>query len=88
MDKRSLMINYELLVRVQDDDLAAEGREFFERTLQNCKRIDPVAWRKSRTVWNKIREQWAFWILSRVDPWLSALQFRVLKDQSKVEGWD
>lgn len=88
MDKRSLMINYELLVRVQDDDLAAEGAEFFERTLQNCKRIDPAAWRKSRTIWNKMREQWAFWILSRVDPWLSALQFRVLKDQSKVEGWD
>jgi cardiolipin synthase len=88
MDKRSLMINYELLVRVQDDNLAAQGLEFFERTLQHSKRIDRATWRKSRTFWNKLREQWAFWILSRVDPWLSTLQFNVLRDESKVEGWD
>ena len=88
MDKRSLMINYELLVRVQNDDVAAQGAEFFERTLENCKRIDRAAWRKSRTVWRKLREQWAYWILSRVDPWLSSVQFNVLRDESKVEGWD
>lgn len=88
LDKRSLMINYELLVRVQQPDLAAEGREFFERTLQHCKQIDRHAWKKSRNVWSKAREQWAFWMLSRVDPWLSALQFNVLRDESKIEGWD
>jgi cardiolipin synthase len=88
MDKRSLMINYELLVRVQDDDVAAQGAEFFENTLKHCKRVDRATWRKSRTVWRKLREQWAYWILSRVDPWLSTLQFNVLRDESKVEGWD
>ena len=65
MDKRSLMINYELLVRVRNEDLAAQGLEFFERTLKNCKRIDRATWKKSRTIWNKMREQWAYWILSR-----------------------
>jgi cardiolipin synthase len=88
MDKRSLMINYELLVRVQDDEVAQQGLEFFEQTLKNCKRIDRATWRKSRTVWKKMREQWAYWILSRVDPWLSSVQFNVLRDESKVEGWD
>jgi cardiolipin synthase len=88
MDKRSLMINYELLVRAQDDALAAQGIHFFEQALQHCKRIDRASWRKSRTMWNKLREQWAYWILSRVDPWLSAVQFGVLRDESKVEGWD
>jgi cardiolipin synthase A/B len=88
MDKRSLMINYELLVRVQNENLAAQGRDFFEKTLRSCKRIDRAAWRKSRTMWRKLQEQWAFWVLARVDPWLSTLQFNVLKDESKVEGWD
>jgi cardiolipin synthase A/B len=88
MDKRSLMINYELLVRVQNPDLAAQGSEFFEKTLKHCKRIDRVAWKKSRTVWKKLREQWAYWVLARVDPWLSSVQFNVLRDESKVEGWD
>jgi cardiolipin synthase len=88
MDKRSLMINYELLVRVQDDALAEQGSNFFEQTLQHCKRVDRATWRKSRTFWNKLREQWAFWILSRLDPWLSSVQFNVLRDESKLEGWD
>lgn len=88
MDKRSLMINYELLVRVRQPDLAAEGREFFEKTLQHCKQVDRRTWKKSRSVWNKLREQWAFWMLSRVDPWLSTVQFNVLRDESKLEGWD
>jgi len=88
MDKRSLMINYELLVRAQNAELAAEGTEFFENTLKHCRRIDRRAWRKSRTFWNKLREQWAFWLVSRVDPWLAALQFNVLRDESRVDGWD
>lgn len=88
MDKRSLMINYELLVRVQSEGLAEQGREFFENTLRNCRRIDKAAWRKSRTVWRKLREQWAYWVLSRVDPWIASWQFNVLRDESKVEGWD
>jgi cardiolipin synthase len=88
LDKRSLMINYELLVRVQDEQLAAQGSEFFEQTLKNCTRVDRATWRKSRTMWKKAREQWAYWVLARLDPWLSSLQFRILKDQSKVEGWD
>jgi cardiolipin synthase A/B len=88
MDKRSLMINYELLVRVQQEGLAAEGREFFEKALLNCKKIDAHAWRTSRNVWDKAREQWAYWVLARLDPWLSAVQFNVLRDESQVEGWD
>jgi cardiolipin synthase len=88
MDKRSLMINYELLVRVQDESLAAESHDFFEKTLRNCKQIDRFAWKKSRNVFTKMREQWAFWMLSRVDPWLSSVQFNVLRDESKIEGWD
>jgi len=88
MDKRSLMINYELLVRVQNGEIAAQGAAFFENTLRHCVKVDRLAWKKSRTFLRKAREQWAFWILSRVDPWLSAVQFNVLRDDSKVEGWD
>ncbi len=88
MDRRSLMINYELLVRVQNPELAAQGTEFFENTLRHCVQVDRVAWRKSRTFWRKMREQWAYWVLSKVDPWLSSLQFNVMRDESRVEGWD
>lgn len=88
MDKRSLMINYELLVRVQDDALAADGLKFFEDALKHSTRIDRATWRKSRTPWNKFREQWAYWMLSRVDPYLTGLQLNLLRHDTKVEGWD
>ncbi len=88
MDKRSLMINYELLVRTQNPDLAVEGQIFFNETLRNSRQINRDEWGKSRSLFRKLREQWAYWALSRVDPWLASLQFNVLRDESKLEGWD
>jgi cardiolipin synthase A/B len=78
MDKRSLLVNYELLVRVKDQELAEEGREFFNRTLQHCVKIERDAWRTSRTLWARLKEQWAYFVLSKVDPYLTQLQLRVL----------
>ncbi|HTG43810.1 MAG TPA: cardiolipin synthase B, partial [Verrucomicrobiae bacterium] len=78
MDKRSLLVNYELLIRVQHPELAQYGRAFFDRTLQNCQRIELPAWRASHTVWNRLKEQWAYFVLSKVDPYLTQLQLQVL----------
>lgn len=78
MDKRSLLVNYELLVRVRNAELADGGREIVERTLQHCRRIDLGEWRASRTVWSKLKEQWAYFVLSKLDPYLTQLQLRVL----------
>jgi cardiolipin synthase len=78
MDKRSLLVNYELLIRVKDQDLAEEGREFFNGTLRHCVKIEREAWRTSRTVWGRLKEQWAYFVLSKVDPYLTQLQLRVL----------
>jgi cardiolipin synthase len=81
MDKRSLMVNYELLVRVKHRNLSGYGRVFFEGTLKNCKLIDPVEWRRSRTFWNRLREQWAYFLLSKVDPYLTQLQLDVMRKE-------
>src|SRR3569623_1022160 len=78
MDKRSLLVNYELLVRVRDAVLAEEGRAFFERTLEHCTQIQPAAWKASRTFWDRLKEEWAYFVLSKVDPYLTQLQLEVL----------
>ena len=78
MDKRSLLVNYELLVRGQNPELAEFGRAFFNKTLENCVRILPETWRASRTFWGKIKERWAYFVLSKVDPYLTQLQLKVL----------
>lgn len=78
MDKRSLLVNYELLVRVRNKELADFGRAFFDKTLQHCTKIKLETWRASRTFWSKVKERWAYFVLSKVDPYLTQLQLRVL----------
>ena len=78
MDKRSLLVNYELLVRARDAELAEEGRSIFENTLQHCHQIELAQWRRSRSFWSKLKEQWAYFVLSKVDPYLTRLQLEVL----------
>jgi cardiolipin synthase A/B len=77
MDKRSLLVNYELLVRVQNKELAEYGRIFFAQTLEHCTQIELETWRASRTFWSKMKERWAYFVLSRLDPYLTQLQLKV-----------
>jgi cardiolipin synthase len=79
LDPRSLNINYELLVRVRNAALAEEGRALFNAALKHCRRIDPEAWPRSRTFWNKLKERWAHFILVRADPYVARWQLRHLR---------
>lgn len=79
LDMRSLHLNYELLVRIEDADLAAEAREVFTKDLAYSKRIDPNEWRASRTFWTRMRQRWAYFILARLDPLITKHQIRQLR---------
>lgn len=79
LDPRSLHINYELLVRVRDAQLADEARVLFAEALAHCVRIQPESWRQSRTLWNKLNERWAHFLLARVDPYIARWQVRRLR---------
>ncbi|HEX7861333.1 MAG TPA: phospholipase D-like domain-containing protein [Verrucomicrobiae bacterium] len=86
MDKRSLLVNYELLVRVKEQALAEYGRAFFEKTLENCTRITAAEWRASHTLWSRMKEQWAYFVLSKLDPYLTQLQLEVLHRELSHTG--
>ena len=78
LDARSLSINYEVLVRLPNRELAEEAREIFDNDLKYCRRIDRKEFRKGRKPWQKILERWAFFILARVDPYIARQQRRYL----------
>jgi cardiolipin synthase len=78
LDARSLSINYEVLARLSNRELADEAREIFANDLQHCRRIDHKEHRKARKAWEKIMERWAFFILARLDPYLARQQRRYL----------
>jgi cardiolipin synthase len=79
LDMRSLHINYELLARLGDARVLAEARDIFAETLRHCRRIEPQAWRRSRTFWSKLKEQWAYLLLARWDILLAQRQLRTLR---------
>jgi cardiolipin synthase A/B len=69
LDARSLNINYELLVRTTDPAVVQEARVIFGEVLALSRKVELKAWRRSRTLWTRLREEWAYFILARVDPW-------------------
>jgi cardiolipin synthase len=80
LDQRSLQINYELMIRFQNQEIARQAREIFATSLKHCRRIDLEQWRKSRTMWQKLKQRFAYWVLVRIDPYMARRQWRALPD--------
>lgn len=69
LDARSLNINYELMVRITDAGAIAGAREIFREILHHSKPIQASDWNRSRSFWTRLNEEWAYFLLARVDPW-------------------
>ncbi len=80
LDPRSLNINYELMIRFDQKEMAEEARAVFAGALKQCRPITLESWRKSRTVWRRLKQRWAYWLLVRLDPYLARWQWRALPD--------
>jgi len=80
LDPRSLHINYELMIRFENKEIAKMAREIFMNHLAHCKRVTGEEWRKSRTLWRRLKQHWAYFLLSRIDPYMARRQWRLLKD--------
>src|SRR6185436_4398687 len=44
LDHRSLNINYELMIRFQNQEVVEEARRVFANTLRHCRLITPADW--------------------------------------------
>ncbi len=80
LDQRSLNINYELMIRFAEKEIANEARGVSADLLKNCRRITPQEWRKSRTPLRKLREHLAYLLLVRLDPYIARRQWRSLPE--------
>ena len=78
LDKRSLEINHELLLRLDWPELAAAGRRFFLDDLDRSTRVVPQRWLASRDHWQRLRRRFAHFLLARVDPLIANRKLRVL----------
>jgi len=79
LDTRSLNINYELLVRIEDGHLAQEAREIFRDYLPHCRKINPSIWGQSRGYWEKLLERLSHFLLARLDFILASRQISKMR---------
>jgi len=75
IDRRSLSINYELMLRLTDQALVAEARGLFQAKLALSRRINLAEWRKSQSWWRRLKQRWAYMILARLDPFFVRWQY-------------
>ncbi len=80
LDPRSLSINYELMIRFQNPQMAAEARGIFADTLAQSSSIDVATWKHSRSFWTRLKERFAYFVLARIDPRVARLQWKWLPE--------
>ncbi len=69
LDVRSLHINHELMLRFTDPDIVRRGWQLGEHLCEHARKVDRRAWHTSRGWFERMRDEWAWWILSKFDPW-------------------
>lgn len=79
LDTRSLYINYELSVRLENPEIAAGAREVFDEAMRHSEQIHLKPWRKSRDVLDRLQERVAYWLLARLDLYLARRQLMDLR---------
>jgi cardiolipin synthase len=78
LDQRSLNLNYELLLRLESPELVQQARDLFSQSRQRCLPVTFESWNKTRTIWRRIKQRWAYFLLARADPYVAMRQWRAL----------
>src|SRR5258708_38230168 len=76
LDRRSLNINYELLLRLHWPGLAAQGRERFADSLAHSREVTAEGWRNRRYWWKRLRSRAAYGLLTKIGPLLARRPLR------------
>jgi cardiolipin synthase A/B len=76
LDARSMAINYELMVHLNDHRLADAACDAFAADLEHSREITLPAWRHTQNWLTRLHGAWARFLLTKVDPWLARHQMR------------
>lgn len=71
LDTRSLHINYELMLRVDEPSVVAGGQALFDLLRARSQPVDRGKWRHSRPWFTRLRDAAAYWLLARADPYVT-----------------
>lgn len=80
LDPRSLNINYELAIRFVNKQIAQQASALFERCLSHTRPVVEEQWTRQHSLWRRIKQHWAYFLLVRIDPYIARRQWRALPD--------
>jgi cardiolipin synthase A/B len=80
LDQRSLSLNYELMLRIEDADLARTARQIFRDAQAHCRQVRLDEWNRSCSLWRRFRQHWSYFLLVRIDPYIVRRQWRAIPD--------
>ena len=80
LDPRSLRLNYEIMLRLKGRDVATAARAVFEDCRQHCREVQKESWRRQRSLWTRLKQRFAHFVMARLDPWVAKTQWRSLPD--------
>lgn len=79
LDIRSMRINYELLVRIDNRLYAEEANRIFEDSIRHSVKIDPKKWAGDCSFFKRLKQRFAYLLLARLDPYLALGQLKWTK---------
>ena len=79
LDIRSLNLNYELMLRLEDQAAVAHALAIMGRLREKSRRLELRSWLKTQTWWQRWKNHWAHFLLTRIDPFVALRQFRTLR---------
>lgn len=68
LDTRSLHINHELMLRITQSDVVRRGWRLADDIVARSRPVDLESWSRSRTLGDRLKDQFSWWVLSRLDP--------------------
>jgi cardiolipin synthase len=78
LDPRSLRLNFELMLRIEDPALAAAAGAQFEADLAYSRPIHAGNSWQQWSAWTRLKQRFARFVLARLDPWFAREQLRRL----------
>ena len=66
-DFRSLYINLEIMLRIEDAGFAEQMRGYFERELKDCERITPALHKRRSTLLHRLRWALSYFLVTTMD---------------------
>jgi cardiolipin synthase len=66
-DFRSLYINLELMIRIEDKGFAAAMRGYFERELADCERITAESHKERANIWRRFKWALSYFLVTSMD---------------------